>query len=38
MARSDTIRNRMLAVIAVLLIIGGLRASYAVTMPWRLPP
>jgi hypothetical protein len=30
---SDPIRNRILAVIAVLLVIAGLRASCAVTMP-----
>ena len=29
----EKIRNRMLAVIMVLLTIAGLRASYAVTMP-----
>ena len=33
MADSDRIRNRILAVIMVLLVIAGLRASYAVTMP-----
>ncbi|MGE4256840.1 MAG: AI-2E family transporter [Xanthobacteraceae bacterium] len=30
---SDAMRNRMLAVITVILVIAGLRASYAVTMP-----
>jgi len=29
----DVIRNRLLAVITVLLVVAGLRASYAVTMP-----
>jgi predicted PurR-regulated permease PerM len=29
----DFIRNRMLAVIVVVLVVAGLRASYAVTMP-----
>lgn len=33
MNKSDAMRNRMLAVITVLLAIAGLRASYAVTMP-----
>ena len=33
MADSNTIRNRMLAVITVLLVIAGLHQSYAVTMP-----
>lgn len=33
MADSDTIRNRILAVISVVLVVAGLRASYAFTMP-----
>ena len=33
MADSDLNRNRMLAGITILLVIAGLRASYAVTMP-----
>ena len=33
MTSPDSFRNHMLAVIAVLLVIAGLRASYAVTMP-----
>lgn len=33
MAESNPIRNRMLAVIATLLVVAGLRASFAVTMP-----
>jgi predicted PurR-regulated permease PerM len=33
MAEPSSIRNRLLAVIATLLVVAGLRASYAVTMP-----
>ena len=33
MVDSNAIRNQMLAVIAVVLVIAALRASYAVTMP-----
>ena len=33
MADTDSIRNRILAVITAVLVIAGLRASYAVTMP-----
>lgn len=33
MSTSDAVRNRMLAVITALLVVAGLRASFAVTMP-----
>src|SRR5690349_16910276 len=33
MPDADTIRNRMLALIASVVVIAGLRASYSVTMP-----
>jgi len=33
MSGSDAARNRLLAVIAVVLVVAGLRASYSVTMP-----
>jgi predicted PurR-regulated permease PerM len=33
MVNPDKVRNRLLTVIAILLLIGGLRAGYVVTMP-----